>query len=291
MNLRKKSTKKAASVVKINAETIQQWEFLAKIFLVVIYVPVMLVIKDLIEANISSSGIPYLILDWIIPLILADLLHRYYLEEHKNRNLRWIVYSGFYCFGVLMLTNALNYYTIMVGGFYGLLIVFTKRFGYSMRQHLLCSIIAVQIMIALNYFTDIITAYGALLLFTIAIMIVFFEKEFKMIMQEPRIPQFRVDAIVRMMVSELFSITISFLILYYLPKLFITKYQFESLHFLVISLIISLIFYVIFVFWPKIEVKIIKSRRSKQIKEVGTMQSDNQENQDNKNGKNKDSDK
>ncbi len=240
------------------AQSIEQWEFLSKIFLVLIYIPLILVIRELEASEIPASGIPYLILDWIIPLIVADALHRYYLEEYRNRNLRWFVYSGVFIFGLLMLTNSLTYYTFLLGGFYGLIIVFTKRFGYSFKQHMLSCLIAVQITIVLSYYTDIITSYGALLLFTIAIMIVFFEKEFKMIMQEQRIPRFSIDAVVRMVVSEVISVAIPYALLNLLPKLFVGQYDFNAIQYLLISLVLTLIFYAGLLVWPKIARRIKK---------------------------------
>lgn len=255
----KKNKSEPKKPQKITAQSIEQWEFLSKIFLVIIYIPLILVIRELDAADIPSSGIPYLVLDWIIPLIVADALHRYYLEEHRNRNLRWLVYSVVYIFGLLMLTNSLTFYTIMLGGFYGLLIVFTKRNGYSIRQHMLSCLIAAQIVLVLRYYTDIITSYGALLLFTIAIMIVFFEKEFKMIMQEQRTPRFSVDAVVRMGVSEVISVAITYALLNLIPKLFIGQYDFKTIQFLLISLPITLIFYAGFLVWPKISKKLKKS--------------------------------
>ncbi len=244
---------------EITAHSVEQWEILSKIFLVIIYIPLLLVIRELANSDIIISGIPYLVLDWILPLIVADALHRYYLEEHQNRNLRWIVYSGVYFFGLLMLTNSLTYYTFMLGGFYGLLLVFTKRFGYSIKQHMLSCLIASQIVVVLRYFTDIITIYGALLLFSIAIMIVFFEKEFKMILQEQRIPRFRVDAITRMVGSEIISVAVAYCLLHVVPEFFINQYDFKAIQNLMISLPITLVFYVLLVFWPKIVKRFKKS--------------------------------
>ena len=253
----------------MDGKTYQRWKILSAGFLVFIYMPVFLAIDEVSQivfrgnANHTLTVISLLI-DVFVPLFVADAANRYFLDGHKNRNLSWIVFSVAYCFGLLMLTNTLKAYPVMLCGFYGLLITFIKRYGFNGKQQFMASFIAVETIVGLKYFTEIITMYGIVLVVSIVLMILFYETEFKVNRESKRKRRtFTVDKIGKMLLYELLFIALSYCLLLAFPLLFIKSTAYRAYMNVLISMPIFIVVLVILIFSPKIEAKLKKYMKPK----------------------------